>query len=284
MKKILFSVSVWIVLALVGQILAQQQPADSMGGQHRAKVLAIEGASPTEMDAWEKINRTSEIEKKGELALNYLENYPEGAYVPYIHGILAMYYQDKKDEDRFIEHAELSLRSLPDEVNILAALCVTYAEKQQPDLAIKHGKVALAILPTAAAPEGMSTSRWEEIRTKLTADSNYGTGTGYLFKAYNLGGAAHLMTQAMQHLQEATRLDPVNQAAQFYLGFGYQLQNDLENAIPCYAKAVALGGSNTALAKQQLEQAYKKVHGDTKGVDKLISEQKKLFEGASTGE
>ena len=85
-----------------------------------------------------------------------------------------MYYQAKKDEDRFIEHAELSLRSLPDEVNLLAALCVTYAEKQKPDLAIKYGKVALAILPTAGAPEGMSTSRWEEIRTKLTADCNYG--------------------------------------------------------------------------------------------------------------
>ena len=92
------------------------------------------------------------------------------------------------------------------------------------------------------------------------------------------------MTPAMQHLQEATRLDPVNQAAQFYLGFGYQLQNDLESAIPCYAKAAALEGSNTALAKQQLEQAYKKVHGDTKGVEKLISEQKKLFEAAGTGE
>ncbi|MGW8178977.1 MAG: tetratricopeptide repeat protein [bacterium] len=286
MKKIVIFVSFLILFAISGPILAQATPADSMGGQQRAKVLAIEGASATEMDAWTKINRMSDIESKGEEALKYLKNYPEGVYLPYIHGILAMYYQDKKDEDRFVEHAELAVQSLPDEVNLLTALCVTYAEKQQPDPAIKYGKTALAILPTAASPQGMSTARWEEIRAKLIADANFGTGTGYLFKAYNLGGADYLMTPAMQHLQEATRIDPVNQAAQFYLGFGYQLKEDFESAIPCYAKAAALKGSNTALAKQQLENAYKKVHGDTKGVDKLISEQKKIFEAAAvdTGE
>jgi len=283
MKKMAFFALI-VGLGLTISPLWAQQPSEGMGGQHRAKVLAIEGASPSEMDAWEKINRMSDIEKQGEEALKYLENYPEGAYLPYVHGILAMYYQDKKDDDRFIEHAEIAVKSLSDEVNLLAALSVVYAEKQKPDPAIKHGKVALAILPTAAAPQGMSTEKWEEIRTKLTADANYGTGTGYLFKAYNAGGAGYLMTPAMQHLQAATRLDPVNQAAQFYLGFGYELQQDLENAIPCYAKAAALKGSNTALAKQQLEKVYKQVHGNTKGVDDLISEQKKLFEAAETGE
>jgi len=287
MKKILVPVSLLTLLAFSGPILAQPTaPGDGMGGQHRAKVLAIEGASPGEADAWEKINRMTDIDNKGKEALEYLEKYPEGAYLPYVHGILAMYYQSKEDEARFIEHAELALQSLPDEVNLLAALSVTYAEKQKPDPAIKYGKTALAILPTAGAPQGMSTTKWEEIRTKLIADCNYGAGTGYLFKAFNLGGADYLMTPAMNHLQEATRLDPVNQASQFYLGFGYELKEDFESAIPCYAKAAALKGKNTALAKQQLENAYKKVHGNTKGVDKLISEQKKLFEAAAadTGE
>ncbi len=196
---------------------------------------------------------------------------------------IAMYYQEKKDEDRFVEHAELAVHSLSDEVNLLAALSVTYAERQQPDPAIKYGKTALAMLPTKAAPEGMAAAKWEEIRSTLTAEAHYGTGTGYLFKAFNLGGADHLMTPAFQHLQEATRLDPTMQAAQFYLGFAHQLKEDFESAIPCYAKAAALTGSNTALAKQQLEQAYKKVHGDTKGVNKLISEQKKIFESAAAG-
>lgn len=288
MKKIAYPILLLIVVVLCGVIVAQDQqriPTERMGGQARERELAIEGASASEMDAWEKINRMSDIDKKGKEALAYLEKYPEGAYLPYVHGILAMYYQEKKDDDRFIEHAELSVKSLPDEVNLLAALSVTYAEKQQPDPAIKHGRVALAILPTAAAPQGMSAERWEGIRSKLTADSHYGAGTGYLFKAYNQGGADYLMTPAMQHLQEATRLDPTNEAAQFYLGFGYQLKEDLEKAIPCYAKAAALEGSNRALAKQQLEQAYQKVHGNTKGVDKLIDEQKKLFEAAAnTGE
>jgi len=238
------------------------------------------------MAAWVLFNRTATTEKKGEEALKYLEKFPEGAYVPYVHGILAMYYQEKKDEERFIEHAEIAVHSLSDEVNLLAALSVTYAEKQQPDPAIKYGKTALAMLPTKAAPEGMAPAKWEEIRSKLTADSHYGTGTGYLFKAFNLGGADYLITPAFQHLQEATRLDPTIQAAQFYLGFAYQLKEDFESAIPCYAKAAALKGSNTALAKQQLEQAYENVHGDTKGVNKLISEQKKIFEAAApeTGE
>ena len=278
MRIIPFSVFVIAMQLLFGSVAAQVQPAESMGSRGRATELAIEGASATEVDAWEKINRMTDIKNKGEEALKYLKKYPEGAYLPYIHGILAMYYQERKDDDRFIEHAELSVQSLPDEVNLLSALCVVYAERQQPDPAIKHGRTALAILPTADGPPGMATAKWEEIRAKLTADCNYCTGTGYLFKAFNSMGAAHLMNPAMQHLQTATQMDPVNQAAQFYLGFGYEIQQDLESAIPCYAKAAALKGSNTALAKQQLEKAYETVHGNKKGVNKLISEQKKAFE------
>jgi tetratricopeptide (TPR) repeat protein len=283
MKKMVIPISLLTLLALSSPVLAQ--PDDGMK-VHRAEVLATAGASQAETDAWERINALSDMEKKGEAALKYLENYPGSAYVPFIHGILAMYYQNEEDTDRFIEHAELALQGIPDEVNILAALSIIYAENQKADPAIKHGKTALAILPTAAAPQGMSTVRWEEIRMKLMADSHYGTGTGYLFKAFNLGGPDYLMNPAMQHLQEATRLDPVNQAAQFYLGFGYELKKDLESAIPCYAKAAALKGDNTAVAKQQLEKAYEQVHGNKKGVNKLIDEQKKLFEAAaaSTGD
>ena len=282
MRMMLFSVFVLTIQLLAGSVWAQVQPAESMGSRGRATELAIEGASATEVDAWEKINRISDIKKKGEEALDYLKTYPQGAYLPYIHGILAMYYQDRKDDDRFLEHAELSVQSLPDEVNLLSALCVTYAEKQQPDPAIKHGRTALAILPTADGPPGMASQKWEEIRSTLTADCHYCTGTGYLFKAYNSMGAAHLMNPAMDHLQQATAMNPTNQAAQFYLGFGYELQQDLESAIPCYAKAAALEGSNTALAKQQLEKAYEQVHGNKKGVNDLISEQKKLFEASSS--
>ena len=284
MKMLLLLILQLLVGSAVAYQARQEPPPPQpgrIGGVQRQDVLAIEGASPSETDAWDKISRAEDVKKKGELALEYLKKYPQGVFVPYVHGILAMLYEEKNDTDRFIEHAELSLKSLPDEVNLLASLSVKYAEKQMPNEAIQYGEAALSILPTAQRPEAVSVERWEEIRVLLTSDAHYGVGTGYLFRAFNSPGNAQLMTTATDHLVKSVEKKPSGQAAQFRLGFAYDLQNQPEKAIPCYASAAALKGPNAGAARQYLENAYQKVHGNTKGVDKLISQEKKRLEAGS---
>lgn len=234
--------------------------------------------TPEEAQMWNRVSRAEKIKEKGKLALEYLKKFPAGAFAPYCHGIMAMYYQENNDQDKFIQHAEKALEDLPDEVNLLVSLSMAYAEKQQPEPAIQRGTTALAVLPTIPKPEQMSAEKWEEERVGIEADANYGAGVGYLFKAFNSPGNSVLMDAATEHLEKAVALKPRNENAQFRLGFAYQLSKDLDNAILCFARAASLKGPNSSTARAYLEKAYQSKHGNTRGLDKLIAEQRKLFD------
>lgn len=239
--------------------------------------------SPAEVQAWNRVNMEFDLKRKGRLAEDYLKQHPEGAFVPYAHEVIAVNALQSSKMDAFFEHAELAVAGLPNEVSLMSALSAAYAEKQEPGPALRHGEAALAILPTMERPAEYSEESWPQRRARFLGDSHYGVGTAYLFNAYQQGSGSPLMAKAMDHLRKAAELVPQDDRVRFRLGFGYQLNGDWENAALEYARVIALGGVNSLAARQYLEQSYQKVHGNTRGLDKFISEQKEYLRGLAAG-
>ncbi len=244
---------------------------------------AGQASSQAEMQVWTRVSNETNLKRKSQAAEDYLKQYPEGGFAPWAHEIIAVNAHQNSDMDRFFEHAEKAVAGLPNEVSLMSSLSAAYAEKQQPDPAIRHGEAALAILPTMERPEEYLPETWPQRRDQFMADAHYGTGTAYLFKAFQEGGSSPLMAKATEHLQKAAELMPRDERIRFRLGFAWDLQGNLENAVVEYARSVALEGVNSLVARQYLEQAYQKLHGNRKDLDKLVAEQKKYLKAFQEG-
>jgi len=262
-----------------GQARTQQAPAAPGAAFKRADMdqrnLAGQASSPEEQQAWDKVSKEVDLKKRSQAAEDYLQRFPEGGFGAYAHEIIAVYARQKNDLPKFYEHGEKAVAGLPNSVALMVSLSSAYADDQKPDLAIRHGEAALKILPTMMPPLEMAPGTWPVRRDQYLSEAYYGVGTAYLFNAFNSSDAA-LMDKGIDYLKKSLELAPRDERTQFRLAFGYQLQGDMENAIQGYARTVVLGGANSKLARQYLEQAYTKVHGSTKDLDKLLDEQKKL--------
>lgn len=241
------------------------------------RVLGQPG-SKEEMEVWSQVNQASAIEEKGQLAQEYLEQFPEGGYAPYAHEILAFYYQSREDMDQFFSHADQALEELPDEAVLLVNVSIAAAERKKPDMAIERGERAIRVIPNAEAPAQVSAEQWDQEKDSLMSEAHYGVGTGYLLKAFNDRGNSQLMQSATTHLEQAVQLNSLDERAHFRLGFAYQIQQNLDQAVLSYARAAAIGGPNSAMARSYLEKAYSTVYGNTQGIDNLIEEQKGQLE------
>ena len=273
--RMLIRTTLWVAL------LALSATASALGVQQseepRERVLGRPG-SKEEMEAWSKVNQASAIEEKGKLAQEYLEQFPEGGYAPYAHEILAFYYQSKDDMDQFFNHADQALEELPDEAVLLVNVSVAAAENQKPDMAIERGERALVVIPETEPPAQVAAAQWDEEKATLMSEAHYGVGTGYLLKAFNDRSNEQLMQSATTNLEKAVQLNPGDERAHFRLGFAYQIQQNLDHAVLSYARAAAIGGPNSAMARSYLEKAYNTVYGNTQGIDNLIEEQKEQLE------
>lgn len=243
------------------------------------------GQMPTQAETqiWNRVANEPNLKRKTQAAEEYLKAYPQGGYAPYAHEIIAVAAHQENRMERFFEHAELAVAGLPSEVSLMSSLSAAYAEKQQPDPAIRHGEAALAILPTMERPEEYMAEVWPQRRDQFMADAHYGTGTAYLFKGFQEGSGSPLMTKAVDHLVKASELLPQDEKIRFRLGFAWQLSGNLENAVLEYARAVALDGVNSLMARQYLEQSYQELHGSRKDLDKLVADQKKYLRELGAG-
>ncbi|UCF35686.1 MAG: hypothetical protein JSU96_12700, partial [Acidobacteriota bacterium] len=197
-----------------------------------------------EQQGWMKVVTQNDPTKRTRAAEEYLEEFSEGIHAPMAHALLS----------------------------------IAYAEAQNPGPATRHGEAALAMLPTMMPPLEYDPASWPMLRDGLLVDAYYGAGTAYLFRAF--GGESQHVSKAMAYLTRATEMSPRDERSHLRLGFAHEvLMKNLEEALLEYARAAAANGPNSLKARQHLEQVYQRLYGSNKGMEKLISDQKKILGG-----
>jgi hypothetical protein len=236
-------------------------------------------ATPLEQDMWQKIESNTSVKERAKGAEEYLKKYPEGAFAPFCHEILAVDAWQREKAKDFLEHGEKAVEVLVNAPALLSSLSAAYADQEPPNAepAIQHGNRALNVLNGEITPEQPTIGLWTRKPDENLVDAYYGVGTAYLFKAFN-EQSSKLMTAALDNLVKATEANPYDERSRFRLGFAYQVKGDLDSASIEYARSVALKGANSKTAEQYLAQAYQTIHGDTKGLEEFVKAQEEYFD------
>ncbi len=128
--------------------------------------------------------------------------------------------------------------------------------------AIKYYDMAMSAYPNSV-PEGWDANRWNAVIT-----SNYQLRASGAWAREDFDGVIESYSTLLSY-------DPKNDGAYLFIGLSYWKQQKLDMAQAAFARAVVLGGSNSARARQYLEQIYKPLNSDSlDGLDEILEKAK----------
>ena len=242
-------------------------------------------AKPTR--AWSSVQKAGSLERQAELAKDFLAQYPESEMVPRAHFILANHAYQANDYEGFVIHAEKNLEAFPANVALLVPLAMGYAERNESDKAIDRAQRALPALKTLKKPANLSEERWEANKRVYRADVHYSLGRAYLQKLSADSDASARdfnLRQSVTYLKKALEANPRHEYACYRLAFAYWQQKRFQESLELYARTVAHQGVASASARKELESKYPELHGDSKGLEQLIQDQRDALERKTESE
>ncbi len=261
-----------------GQQGGQQEGQEGVPGAP-AKPPRVVGQAQTkeEFDAWSAIEKTEGFKEKAQLNLEFLQNHPESGLTPLAHQFLALAYQQQNNYEKFVEHGEKAVAELPTSYVLMIELAVGYAERSHPDQAIVYGQRGLEVSTAGTKPAQLTTADFISKRDALQADANYAIGLSHLHHSLKGGSSKDEMVElARVHLEKAIELDPNHERAYLRLGRVYLTQQNADQALDAFARAVAVGGVTQEIAQGQLEQLYTFIHKKTDGMDEAVAKGKEF--------
>lgn len=255
-----------LLIGLGGSMTAEtsRQPGREIvapAGDRPARVLG-QARTEAEYEAFVALKSALGPLGKAESAQDFLERFPLSGLSPFAHQVAATAYHQLNDYDSFIHHAERALLEVPHDPLLQTRLAVAYAQSHQTRKAVGQARRGLKTIETLRRPPKVSEEEWNSQLMRFRADANYALGTAYLEDFSNSGGGSTdpVLREARGYLERAILQDPRHDAAHFRLGFAYLKQNQADRAIRSYARAAALDGFTSSLARQHLEKIYRHLH------------------------
>jgi len=228
----------------------QTQPSEVVQTPETAKPQRVVGQpqSQEQWDTWKMIEQTEMPEKK-DLALAFLQNYPDSGLTANVHFILARYYDGIGDVESYMNHAEKTLAELPDTVDFLARLAFYYSEQGKTPTAIDYANRVLRLADNLEKPDGITVTDFVTQRSRLKAESYYALGRSSLTRQE--------WQKSVDHLNEALKYDPRHDYACFRLALAQRNLNNAGEALMAYARAVAIGSVAAGPSRSELEKLLK---------------------------
>ncbi|MCY3774800.1 MAG: hypothetical protein OXH11_02340, partial [Candidatus Aminicenantes bacterium] len=214
-----------------------------------------------EFDAWTAIDQTEDLQQKAELAMDFLEFHPKSGLTPLAHQLLALYFQQQNEYERFVEHGEKAIAELPSSYVLLIELAVGYAERGEVQKALARAQQGLDGAAAAEQPGQMSLVEWTRNKERLEADGHYALGLANLHQSMKSSSSkAQHLNSCVEHFSKVVELEPDHDRAYLRMGRAYLGQRNAEKALEAYARATATGGMTAEIAREQLDQLYTFVH------------------------
>jgi tetratricopeptide (TPR) repeat protein len=224
----------------------QAPPPDETQAPQPVKPPRVVGQpqSQEEWDAWQAIDQAAMPEKR-DLALAFLERFPESGLTANVNYLLARYYDQIGDVQSYIKHAEATLVDLPDTVDFLARLAFFYSEQRKTSVAMKYANRVLEIADTLEKPDSVTATDFVTQRSRLKAEANYALGRSSL--------NSQNWVKSAEYLKEALKHDPKHDYACFRLALAERNLNHAGEALLAYARAVAIGSVAAGPSQAELE-------------------------------
>ena len=237
------------------QQTSQQPSQDQQEPEQPARVVGEPGEK-AEFDAWQAVERAGSISEKAELAMRFLESFPNSGLTAFAHHVLADAAYQVNEADNFILHAEQALLELPEVPQLLAPLAYLYSERRQTAKASEYANRALLLLENLEKPGKMTASEWVNQRQGLQADAHYALGRAHLELWQQSAGSPKELRQAVEHFSKTLEMDPEHAYAAFRLGFAHGNSRNPKAAVAAYARASILDSPAAERSKTHLERIH----------------------------
>jgi tetratricopeptide (TPR) repeat protein len=246
-----------------------------------------------------RITQAKEPGARASLIEEFLKKYPESQYVVTLHQMATAAYQQVNNYEKMVEHGEKTLQTLPASASMLSVLALAYASHGEADKATDRASRAITLLekltlpanadPTRFAAErnqylasnyaclgSASLTKFEAARkarqettatdpvvgppTPATAEGKQADGASTASPPAQLPNEVLHLAKSEGYLSRALELSPGYEFAQFQIGIVYAYQNRADKAMEAFARTIALQGSFSEMARQNLEAIYKTTH------------------------
>ena len=250
----------WIsVLAAVAALqwgAAWAQEADTALFRNQASRYTVldQIEDPRERTALQALIGDLEPRKRQELAEAFLRTFPASARLATVLDIAAKAAIDAGELDAGIGYAKASLRMLPENPLLLAALADAQATRERLDEALASANRALYYLDRFEKPARFSPSEWRVREPELRASCHLIRGRAALAGSFRNSGSerdAELRT-AITELRRSRAFSPSHSTAAYLLGVAYALSGEGEAAKGNLADAYRVGGPMKVRAATQL--------------------------------
>ncbi|UCF35775.1 MAG: hypothetical protein JSU96_13165 [Acidobacteriota bacterium] len=183
---------------------------------------------------------------------------------PQILAMLAEAYSNTKNNAKLLEISPKVVEVLGAQkaISYVVWLADHYRQKNDAANASRYYEMALGAYPSRA-PQGWSASDWNAIKT-----AGLQLRAGAAWQREDFGAVINTYNEILQ-------FDPKNDGAYLFMGLSYWKMQQLDQAQVAFARAVVLNKTNSARARQYLEQIYKPMNNDSlEGLDKLLDKAK----------
>lgn len=263
----------------VAQMPQQQQPSQQPGQQQpgqqqpgnpsnppQAAPLTMDSTPPpvsAEEEAAIKAFREFKPEdhaKKDQMAMDFLQKYPQSRYRPEVYFWLVVSYRDQNQTDKMEAMADKKLELTPNDPQTLAIVGTTLpramnASTPDPQKRLakseQYCKKALELLPAMQKPDNVAPEAFDAARNQTAAMAYSGLGLVALRRG-NYPDAVTNMESAVK--ADPQFPDPVNY---YVLGYANEKASHFSDAAAAFAKCASLQSSLQATCSQGAEEAKK---------------------------
>ena len=233
-----------LVALLPGNALPQEVDTVLFRNQSSRHTVLDQVQDPSERRALQALIGGLEPRTRKELAEAFLNTFPASASLATVLDIAAKAAIDSGDLDTGIAHAKSSLRMLPENPLLLAALADAQASREQYDDALASANRALYYLDRFEKPSRFSAAEWNTHEPRLRASCHAIRGRTALVRSFSVPGFrqnADLRT-AVTELQQSRSYNPSHPTTAYLLGVAHALSANGGAAKSNLADAYELGG------------------------------------------
>lgn len=219
-------------------------------------------ASPEEESSYKALQQTTDLNKKIQLAEEFLQKYPQSRYRPAAYQNLVTGYFATQQIPKMLEAGEKEIELNPNDAPILAVMGQTLARsynakapdaEQQLNKAEQYSKRAIEVTPTLPKPDTLTEEAFNTAKNDTLAMAHGGLGLVFIRRGK--------FSEAIPELEQSVKTDPhpdPDPVNYYLLGVADKQTSHFDKAAEAFKKCASVQSSLQQTCKTNEEDAKKK--------------------------
>jgi tetratricopeptide (TPR) repeat protein len=245
----------------------QQQPPQQpdKDKQPNPAPLSMDNApvqsTPEEENAYKAVQQAPDVNKKLQMAEDFLQKYPQSRYRPAMYQVLVSGYFSTQQVPKMLEAGEKEVEINPNDAPVLAVMAQTLARTYNPkspdaakqlDKAELYSKRAIEVVPTLPKPENLTDDAFANAKSDTLSMAHSGLGLVYIRRGK--------FSEAIPELEQSVKTDthpepdPVNY---YLLGVADKQTSHFDAAAAAFSKCASVQSTLQAACKSSAEEVKK---------------------------